>query len=83
MFAKGELISLRENAKHCFGGFRRCFVILPCFLRLWRKKMKKFFVLLGVLALFMLSFGSCESISDESAYNIGYSAGYLGAELSS
>ena len=45
--------------------------------------MKKFFVLLGVLALFMLSFGSCESISDESAYNIGYSAGYLGAELSS
>jgi len=45
--------------------------------------MKKFFVLLAVLALFMLSFGSCETLSDESAYNIGYTAGYLGAEISS
>jgi len=49
----------------------------------WRRKMKKFFVLLAVLALFMLSFGSCETLSDESAYNIGYTAGYLGAEISS
>jgi len=45
--------------------------------------MKKIFVLLGVLVIFMLSFVSCETLSDESAYNIGYTAGYLGAELSS
>jgi len=45
--------------------------------------MKKFFVLLAVLALFMLAFGSCETLSDEAAYNIGYTAGYVGAELSS
>jgi len=49
----------------------------------WRRKMKKLFVLLAVLALFMMSFGSCESLSSESAYNIGYTAGYLGAEISS
>jgi len=52
-------------------------------LRIWWRKMKKFFVLLAVLALFMLSFGSCETLSNESAYNIGYTAGYLGAEISS
>jgi ABC-type Co2+ transport system permease subunit len=48
-----------------------------------RRKMKKNFVLLAVLALFMLAFGSCETLSDEAAYNLGYSAGYLGAEISS
>ena len=42
--------------------------------------MKKI-VLLVVLALLMSFFVSC--ISNESAYNLGYSAGYLGAELSS
>jgi len=45
--------------------------------------MKRFFVLLAVLALFMLSFGACETLSNESAHNIGYTVGYLGAELSS
>jgi len=48
-----------------------------------RIKMKKFFVLMSVLVIFMLSSVSCETLSNESAYNIGYSAGYLGAELSS
>jgi len=45
--------------------------------------MKKFLVLLAVLALFMLLFGSCETLSNESAYNIGYTVGYVGADLSS
>jgi uncharacterized membrane protein len=48
------------------------------------EKMKKIiFVLLGVLAIVMLSFGACATMSDETAYNIGYTAGYAGAEISS